>query len=318
MFGRLFTGIVVVFWATTMVWLLAEKVVPPLLDGDPPDYSTALETYGADKLPDVWKLRWQERTIGYASSRTLSRPHGMLDRLSYVEFQDLPLEALLSELLGPLAAVIQPMLRDSRGLELDMLVATRMRFDDQKRLTAFDTTIDLGEMSDFLKLRGVLRNDGKLMVVAQMSSDGASSGEIFRQVIELPAEALVEGALSPRPALHDLELGQSWTIPVFRAFPPNSPVQILQAQVEPRFDHIQWGGDEEETFVIVYRADAGSGVHATRKPMSREWIRRSDGMALKQEVRFSGLNMEFERLSESEVSLRMDRFDTLRERLWPN
>lgn len=318
MFGRLFTGIVIVFWAATMVWLLAEKVVPPLLDGDPPDYSSVLETPAEDQLPEAWKLRWQERTIGYARSQTVDRPHGQIDRLSYVEFEDLPLDALLSELLGPMSAVIRPMLQESRGLELDMLIATRMRFDDEKRLAAFDTTIDLGEMQDFLKLRGVLRNDGKLMIAAQLSSGGASSGEIFRQVVELPPEALVEGSLSPRPELRDLQLGQSWTIPVFRAFPPNSPVQILQAEVEPHFESIFWGGDDIETLVIVYRADAGSGVHATRKPLSREWVRRSDGVILQQAVSFSGLEMMFERLTETELHLRGDRFDELQLRLWPN
>ena len=318
MFGRLFTGVVIVFWAVTMFWLLAEKVVPPLLDGDPPDYGSALQAPAEDQLPEVWKLRWQERTIGYASSKTISRPHGHLDRLSYVEFTDLPLEALLSELLGPMSALIKPMLQDSRGLKLDMLVATRMRFDDEKRLTGFDTTIDLGEIPSFLKLRGVLRADGKLMVVAQMSSSESSSGEVFRQIVELPAESLVEGSLSPRPMLRDLRVGQTWTIPVFRAFPPNSPVQILQAEVEPHFDDIHWGGDEVETLVVVYRADAGSGVHATRKPLSREWVRHSDGVILRRTVNFSGLEMMFERLTEAETRLRPTQFDVLRDRLWPN
>ncbi|MBP89076.1 MAG: hypothetical protein CMJ64_20565 [Planctomycetaceae bacterium] len=317
MFGRLFTRVVIVFWAITMAWLLAEKVVPPLLDGDPPDYSSALETPAEDQLPEAWKLRWGQRTIGYATSRTVARPHGQTDRLSYVEFEDLPLEALLSELLGPMSAVIQPMLQDSRGLELNMLVATRMRFDDEKRLAAFDTTIDLGEMNNFLKLRGVLRNDGKLMIVAQMSTGGSTSSEIFRQTVELPPEALVEGSLSPRPELRDLHLGQTWTIPVFRAFPPNSPVQILQAEVESDL-YFLWGGEDVEAFVVVYRADAGSGVHATRQPLSREWVRRSDGVILRQEVSFSGLEMAFERLTESEARSRGDRLDEIRDRLWPN
>jgi hypothetical protein len=317
MFGRLFTGIVIVFWAITMVWLLAEKVVPPLLDGDPPDYSAVLEAPAEDQPPEVWRLRWQERTIGYASSLTVARPHNQVDRLSYVQFEALPLEALLSELLGPMSAVIRPMLEDSRGLELDLLIATRMRFDDEKRLTAFDTTIDLGEMKNFLKLRGVLRTDGKLMVVAQLSNSGVGSGEIFRQIVELPPEALIEGSLSPRPELRDLQLGQKWTIPVFRAFPPNSPVQILQAEVDPQFESTFWGGEDVETFVILYRVDAGSGVHATRAPLSREWVRRSDGAILRRAVSFSGLEMIFERLTDSETLLRPSPFDELQERLWP-
>lgn len=316
MFGRLFTGVVIVFWAVTMTWLFLEKVIPPLLGGDPPDYTSDIAEPRDEQPPESWRLRWNGKTIGYAAARTDIRPSGRVERYTYVEFQDLPLEALLSELLGPMAAVIKPMLQEGRDLKLDMMVATRMRFNEMKRLTGFDTTIDLAGAKDFLKLRGGVGEDGKLLVIAQMSNGSAGRREHFRHSVQLPPEALIEGSLVPRPELRDLHVGQTWTIPVFRAFPPNSPVQILQAEVERHDPFFLWGNDEVETLEVVYRSDAGSGVQATRKPISREWVRVTDGLTLRQQIRFSGVEMTFERLTESELQLRSDRIDELVERLW--
>ncbi|MEX0818091.1 MAG: hypothetical protein WD070_00815 [Pirellulaceae bacterium] len=316
MFGRIFNGLVVVFWMIAMSWLLAEKVIPPMLGGDPPDYHGALESETRETLPDAWKLRWKQRTVGYAASRVETRPNGELDRLTFVEFEKLPLEAILSEMLGPVAAVVKPLLRNSRGVDLDMVIASRMTFDSTRRLSRFDTNIELGEHYDFLRLKGTVQEDGRLEIIAQLSGGNFGSGQSFKHSVQLPPEALVEGSLSPRPELKDLYIGQKWTIPVFRSFPPNSPVQILQAKVE-KHEIIMWGSDEVETKLVVYRAEAGSGVQATREPISREWV-REDGTVLRQEVRFAGLELTFEREDEGTLDPRIDKLDELQERLWAN
>jgi hypothetical protein len=316
MFGRIFNGLVVVFWMIAMTWLLAEKVIPPMLGGDPPDYHSVLEPPTREELPDAWKLRWKERTVGFAASRIEVRSTGELDRLSFVEFEDLPLEAILSEMLGPVAAIVKPLIQNSPGVDLNMLVATRMTFGADRRLSRFDTTIDLSDFRGFLKLNGTVQEGGKLDIVAQLSSGSLGSGHTFKHSVQLPPEALVEGSLSPRPELKDLYLGQKWTIPVFRSFPPNSPVQILQAEVE-QHDVIMWGSDEIETKLVVYRTEAGSGVHATREPISREWV-RDDGAVLRQQVRFSGLELTFEREHEGSIDPRIGMLDALQRRLWSN
>ena len=316
MFGRTFNGLVVVFWTIAMTWLLAEKVIPPMLGGDPPDYQSILEPPTRETLPDAWKLRWKDRMVGFAASRVEVRPSGELDRLTFVEFEDLPLEAILSEMLGPVAAIVKPLIQNSRGLDLNMLVATRMTFDADRRLSRFDTTIDLSDFRGFLKLDGTVQEDGQLDIVAQLSSGSVGSGQTFKHSVQLPPEALVEGSLSPRPELKGLYLGQKWTIPVFRSFPPNSPVQILQAEVE-QHDVILWGSEEVETKLVVYRTEAGSGVQATREPISREWV-RDDGTVLRQQVRFSGLELTFEREPETSLDPGIGKLDELQQRLWSN
>lgn len=316
MFGRIFNGLVVVFWMIAMTWLLAEKVIPPMLGGDPPDYQSALEPATQEKLPDAWKLRWKERTVGYAASRVEERATGELDRMTFVEFKDLPLESILSEMLGPVAAIVKPLLQSSHGLDLDMIVATRMTFDRDHKLSRFDTTIDLSDYQDFLRLEGTVQEDGKLEIVAKLSSGNSGPGQSLKHSVQLPPEALIEGALSPRPELKGLYIGQKWTIPVVRSFAFNSPVQILQAEVE-QHDIIMWGSEEVETKLVVYRTEAGSGVQATREPISREWV-RDDGEVLRQQVRFSGLELTFEREDEGSTDPRVEKLDELQKRLWSN
>lgn len=314
MFSRIFNGLVIVSWMLAMTWLLAEKVIPPMLGGDPPDYQSVLEPPKAEKLPDAWKLRWQQQTVGFAASRINTRPNGETDRLTFVELEDLPLEELLSEMLGPIAAVVKPLIRDSSGLDLDMVIATRMTFDAKRRLSRFDTNIELSGVQDFLTLKGTVQEDGQLKIVAQLSNGSPGSGPTFKNSVQLPPEALVEGSLAPRPELKGLYIGQKWTIPVFRSFPPNSPVQILQAEVE-KHDYIMWDGDQVETKLVVYRTEAGSGVQATRDPVSREWV-RDDGAVLKQQVRFSGLELTFEREEHDSFDAYTDKLNELELRLW--
>jgi len=77
------------------------------------------------------------------------------------------------------------------------------------------------------------------------------------------------------------------------------------------------GSDLVGTKLVVYRTEAGSGVHATREPISREWI-RDDGTVLRQQVRFSGLELTFEREDENTIDRGTEKLDELRQRLWSN
>jgi hypothetical protein len=149
-----------------------------------------------------------------------------------------------------------------------------------------------------LKIDGQIREDGKLEVLARFgeAAGGVASqdGALLRQTVDLPKNVLFEDAFTPRGELKNLHVGQSWTIPVYRPFPPNSPVQILAVEVE-RHEVVFWEGRDVEAMVLTYRSDAGSGLTASREPLATEWV-RSDGLVLRQEVSLSGVRLQFERL----------------------
>ena len=121
-----------------------------------------------------------------------------------------------------------------------------------------------------------------------------------RYEVDLPRDALVGDSLSPRSELRNLRVGQQWTIPVYRPFPPNSPVQILLARVE-KSEFFDWEGELVETYVVVYRDEAGTGINSARKPIGRTWV-QPDGTVLRQEVMLSNLRFTFDRLPPGDLS----------------
>src|SRR5512137_2113364 len=101
MLGRLYHLLVVLLWLASMTWLVVEKVLPPLLGGTPPDYDAVLAA--RDRAPDCWRIVWKEQTIGFAASRVIRPAGAEREMRSVVQFEKLPLEELLAELLAVFA-----------------------------------------------------------------------------------------------------------------------------------------------------------------------------------------------------------------------
>ena len=298
MAARLYYLFVVLFWLASMSWLVVEKVVPPLMGGSPPDFRSALAE--PEEEPDFWKITWNGRRIGFVITQIMDGDNGTRERRGVVRFEDLPLESMLSELLGAFAPFAQPLLGTTQDYEIQAVLATRLAFDEDRRLTGFRTVLDLAETPSFLTVNGRVVDEQKLEVLLEFADNwtGARDGtQALRHELDLPPNALVGDAFTPKMELKNLQVGQSWTIPVYRAFPPNSPVQIVEAKVE-RHDIIFWEGNDVETMLVVYRTDAGSGLRAANQATAREWV-RPDGMVLRQELVLSGLTLRFERRMQS-------------------
>jgi hypothetical protein len=202
------------------------------------------------------------------------------------------------------------------NVELDIVLATELRFNAQHRFTDFHSKADIGDIREFLEIRGVVDDENKLKLDSQIrASLVGQSKQVLRHEIPLPREALVSDAFAPRPELKNLSVGQRWTIPVYRPFPPNSAVQIIEAVAE-RLDVIVWDARDVETVLVVYREEAGTGLHSSREPVAREWI-RADGTVIQREVRISGLKVVFERLNSKTIDPEIEMLDSdLHPRLW--
>lgn len=300
MTNRWFNAGILVFWLVAMSWLLTQKVLPPMLAGEPPDYDSALpvgEAAEAPPAPVCWRLNWDGRVIGTAASQAVATDDGAELR-SVIRFSRLPMRNLLGQLLGAMAPLVSSSFGDD-DFTPNIDVATRMRFDDNRRLEEFQTVLDLPEMMHFIDLDGKVDDSGKLLLVATARIGTPLPGQPpqfvrHRYEVDLPRDALVGDSLSPRAELRNLRVGQQWTIPTYRPFPPNSPVQILLAKVE-KSTFIEWNGEVVEVFVVVYQDEAGSGIGSTRAPIGKTWV-QPDGTVLRQEVMLSSLRLSFDRL----------------------
>jgi len=284
-----------------MGWLVMSKVLPAMLEGDPPDYSPVVDKEDAIPLPVCWRIESGDEEIGWAMTRTRRRDDGTVDVRSVVQFERLPMRQIVSEMLGTIGPFVRPFFKDMADIEVETTVVSQMNFDEVGHLDTFNSAIHLGELRDFIRLQGSVV-DGELGLIALMNEGVEKGGrpryrEIFpKKEIPLPRNALMADAFSPRPKLANLHEDQRWTFPVFRPFPPTRPVEIVQAKVERHAD-MKWDGRSQRTFMVVYRSQAGTGITASREPVGRLWV-WEDGTVLRQEVRITALRFTFERLTD--------------------
>ncbi|HTN74288.1 MAG TPA: hypothetical protein VL096_03545 [Pirellulaceae bacterium] len=299
MFNRWFNAGVVGFWLVAMSWLLSQKVIPPLMPGDPPDYQAALAVRPDGSPPEIvcWNVDWNGRFIGIAASRPVPNADGTELR-SVIRFTKLPVREMLGQLLGKMALLLNQSLGDE-NFAPNLVVSTRMQFDSQRKLQGFQTVIDLPELPRMIDLDAQVSPTGKLKMKASAANGFEAPGApqprvTFRQELDLPPDALVGDSLAPRAELRNLKVGQQWTIPTYRPFPPNSPVQILLAKVERR-EFITWNDEPTDTLVVAYHDEAGSGLGSARGPIGRAWV-EPNGTILRQEVMLSSMKFTFERV----------------------
>ena len=300
--GRWYTSAVIACWLATMSWLLLEKVLPTITAGDQPDFQTAFPVQPDEPQVVCWDIRYEERSIGRAVTQAVRNPDetGRLD--SVVQFEQLPLDEILSELMGAVGAWIRPMWQANRDVLVEFTVASRLLVQADGRLDRFTTRVSLAGLPDFIRVEG--RAEGnllKLEVLTPKSDGSAGAMDVrYRDEYELPRDALVSGGFTPHPRLANLRIGQSWTLPVYRPFPPGNSVQMLEARVE-RHELFSWNGELERAHQVVLRDDAGSGISVAREPVGRMWV-RDDGAVLQQEARMANLRFRFVRSSDEACS----------------
>ncbi len=86
-----FNTAVVLLWLATISWLVTEKVLPPLLVGEPPNYSRIIESQEHGSLTG-WHILINRRCVGWALSETQRQSSGLVEIRDRVHFGVLPLE----------------------------------------------------------------------------------------------------------------------------------------------------------------------------------------------------------------------------------
>jgi len=279
---------VVLLWLATMSWLISQKVMPSLLVGEAPSYRTIVEARQEEPTGGWWML-WNDRRIGWAVDKTSVLPNEMTEVRSLVHFDELPLDEMIPKPL--LQLLLQG---DGSNLRLRIEARSKLIFDPLKRLSQFESSVGLEGMDDAVKVRGTL--DGSELHVSVRSGEFTYETESV-----LPGEALLSDALSPQSKLPGLRDGQSWNVEIFSPLRPrNDPVEVLQATVEGT-EHVEWGTQVVEAWLVVYRTDPGAGAASARVPRGRLWV-REDGTVLKQEANLFDSTITFVRLPQKRAA----------------
>lgn len=93
MFSRWYSVAVILFWLATTGWLVKEKILPPLLVGEPPSYRTILAAENSTE-PIAWEIHFNGKRLGGTVTRTLRMPDGISQFKTKVLLKELPLSEL--------------------------------------------------------------------------------------------------------------------------------------------------------------------------------------------------------------------------------
>jgi len=287
MYGRVFAVGVVLFWLSTMSWLLARKVLPPLLVGDPPKTLAALAR-GKDTRPIGWHVRLNDSRLGWALSTTKALPDGGTQINGRVHFERLNWNPTLPSWLGRMAKLVEE--PTWKGLSLEATSAVMV--NAQGALQSFRSTVRFQPLPNVIDLVGSI--DGGRLFLRLQSGDFA-----YETSMPLASTASVEDGLTPQTKLPGLKLGQRWTIPIYSPLkPPTSPLEILEATVSAA-DPIVWDGEAQDCWLVTYRTESGGGW-SDAAPRGRVWVRH-DGEVLRQEVTLLDATLTFERLNDEQA-----------------
>ncbi len=271
MTGLGYNLVVVLFWLTTMTWLVWTKVLPPLLTGTPPTYATILSE--ARPKPVGWDILWDGAPAGYAQSEVaFNALDNTYQLLSRVKLQDLP-----TAKLNPLKISFLNKLLEQNHPRLSMQADSRIEVDSLGRLLAFESSVTGGPLVEPIELLGTAEA-GKVRLLVRTGDFS------YRTELYLAPERPIGDLLAPQTRLPDLKLGQSWTEPVYNPFlPVTQPMELFEARVD-REEFLVWNGRLERTLLVVYHAESGNGQgQTTANIRARTWVRR-DGMVLQQET----------------------------------
>jgi hypothetical protein len=296
--GRWFHIAVMISWLLAMGWLVTEKVLPTFRNGEGPACDAYIAEQERTAEPACWRLEWDDEEVGWAVIRSVRSENDMVRVRSLVQFESLPVDRLFVKLMGSLGPVVRQAVVGRGDLRLDLTVITTMEFAAGGGLRVFESCIQSGPSQQFMRVEGTVVEGRMFLKVYGPAEDipGVEHlpREPYQYEIDLPPKALVSDSFSPQPRLANLRVGQRWTAPVYRPFPPGRPAEIIEAYVE-RQTRIVYAGEETAVLRVVFRREAGSGISADQEPIGRMWV-RADGTVLRQELRVANLRLTFQRV----------------------
>ncbi len=279
-----------------MSWLWVTKITPVLYRGDPPNHHAASVSQLIDKLPVVWDMKWNFRSIGWAANHVNETADGRLELLSRLQFNDWPHanETRSSWVMKQLSQWGY----DTQDLQVKL--TNRALLDANYSLREIESCIFLVDHSEsnqmpWMRILGKV-NKNRLMLAFHLEDR-----MLAERSIPIRSHSLISSEISPHGYMPRLRIGQRWsTYQINPLRPPTSSPGMIVATVE-RYDPMVWNGRLVETLLVVYRKDEGSGSRAAEQYLGRLWVRPDNGMVIKQEIMLLGSRLTLQRREDPEA-----------------
>lgn len=280
---------IVAFWLVTSAWLICRDVVPRLLAGEPPAYTIDLtETVSAN--PVNWHILYSDPREEAGELQPIGRLETQVERLPDRTFE-MRAVARMRRLEKDEGFVLL------KTVEIRKVTGSyRVTEDGQLRGISgrAEGRVHLGgktPLEGSIDFHGVVA-DGRLTPEVAFTQ---GTLELFRQSFE-PVKVSEGGSvmnpMHPVNRLPGLRTGQHWEVPLLdlvsvlsegplRGFTDQvRTVRALHAEVSD--GALEWDGAEVACHVIEYREPGKT------EPTARTWVRRRDGLVLRQQALYEG------------------------------
>lgn len=277
--NRIFVAVVLLLWASTMSWLVVEKILPPFFSGEPPAHGIR-----TDSQPVCWQIECAGRSVGYAVRQAVPGAMSTTEIHSRVLLEDVPLKEMAPQWMSSIVDDLGRIRLDSRS---------RIVLDALGTLSSFDTKVQLNELPLVVKVYG--RIDGSELLLR------FHSGDMSHEVrFPFPSKKQLDGELIPEPKLLQVYVGRRWQIEMFSLFrPPTDSLSLLQAEVVAE-ETIRQAGRMVRAKRIEYRDMSAVGVAADHTLRAAVWV-ADDGTVLRQDVVLVNAKLRFERRTDIEA-----------------
>ena len=219
--SRWYRSAVLILWGVATIWLVAKKILPPLLVGEPPVYaSTATEK---SRPPVAWYLNLNDNRLGWALSEISRQATDVTEIHSLVHFDGLPIDLVFPSAIRPFVRA-STQLGNSNGIDVE----SHMLINPLNQLQSFDSKVKQCPHTgqSLVAIEGNV--DGDTLTLAYRYGDTPQK----KLALALP-ENKIRDSLSPETELRGLHVGQSWTIVSYSPLSSN-PLDYFQQSARPR------------------------------------------------------------------------------------
>jgi hypothetical protein len=265
--SRFRVALIVVFWLATMSWLVVREVLPRYRAGEPPGFTIELtDEVGTDSLSANrvdWLFLFQGSKIGTCFSEVRRNPDRTFDQKTHIKFDDISILDFFKPIKLQINYVVT---QEGHLVRMSVFGAAKPEFEGDIK----------GVVEDgFLKITAVFRAYGQ---------------EVLKPDIAPVKVAETGNIVSPmhlQNRISGLWIGRTWSVPMmnsFSALVPSHSIKVPQLHATVFGDTMEWRGEPVDCFRID-QAEPG------KEAAARTWVRQRDGLLLKQEANFQGMEL---------------------------
>jgi hypothetical protein len=258
--SRLRVSLIVVFWAATMSWLVVREVLPRFRAGEPPPFTIDLIDEVGTSTVD-WVVEHKGKEVGTGFSQVHRLPDRTFEQRTQFKFDGLK---ILNQVELKKIAISYRVTAEGKLLELEGKIKV--------------AEVD-GEVQGKIE-NGILKWKGRLKALGQVLNGDLPDVDVSR-------EGNIVNPMHLQNRIVGLWEGKTWSVPMFNSFDsllPVASVSIPTLQAHVHGDNIAWSGSVVDCFRIDLSEPGKQAAFHT-------WVRRRDGLVLKQEGEHSGLHL---------------------------